>query len=257
MKKKSGDIRKAAALSLAAALLLSSVPAIAAGGNNHALQSLSTDKSNKTVPLRFAAAKTGASVSWDEKNRIATVTKDGSKLLLFVDEGKALLDGKPFDTGQAVTIIQYQTHIPEDLLSRAFAVKQQEEPVALFIEAAANHNYKEAYTSLSPALKKAIPSPEGLQAILQGYDQLFGKVEKELDLQVTRNSVHTNTAITYKTAHSAYTLILRAQADGLVDDFSVFPPNTKVYQKPAYDKGDYVQERKSGLARVNWHSQAL
>lgn len=233
-------LRKTAALSLAVALLTASAPAFGAAPILNTAAAASS--AAQGIPLRPAAAQIGATVTWDEATRTATVTLGDSKLVLFIAEGRAQLNGQPFEIGQPLHVVKHQTHIPADLLARAFNEAGQQDAASRLAAALLAGDADSAYAVLSPAMKQAIGSAQQLGVMWSGFEQYLGKPEQELGRETTSNSVHTNTAITYKSAKTAFVFTIRVSKDGLVDDFNLVPSVPSKYQKPDYDKGNYTQQ---------------
>ena len=69
------------------------------------------------LPMRAAGEALGASVSWNGNTRCVTVAKDDNLIYFFVDSTNYYINGEPYTTDVAPTIIQDRTLLP----LRAFA----------------------------------------------------------------------------------------------------------------------------------------
>lgn len=78
---------------------------------------------NTMVPVRVIAENLGAKVTWDEKNRQVTVTRDSLKILLTIDKPEVLVGGKPTKLEVAPTIVDGNTLLPLRFVGEQLGVK--------------------------------------------------------------------------------------------------------------------------------------
>ena len=81
------------------------------------------EKQRTFVPIAFAAEALGAKVSWDEKNRKVTISKDKNILEMTIGSRSYMVNGKPYTMDVAPFIKDQRTFVPIAFVALALNCK--------------------------------------------------------------------------------------------------------------------------------------
>lgn len=237
MSKKNTSVKTATSIALALSL---SLPAASAFADAPAGSSQS---GTALVPVRETASRLGAAVDWNQAEQTVTVTKGSHTLILRIGQKEALLDGKPLVLREPVRVVSGQTLVDAASLAEAFQDTKEtaEGPADAFIAKLQAGQGAEAAKLLSPNLAPALPA-ELLNQVWGSYEKLFGPVKPNPSRSESTNAVHHNVAYTFQ-ATIPFSLTVRLNAAGQVDDFYVAGVTPSTYRKPAYDNAALYTER--------------
>lgn len=223
--------KRITALTASCALLLSvpTLSSLAAGA-----------PSAELVPIRQAAGKMGASVSWNPKVNTVTITKGNTKLVLFLNGTKAMLNGIPVELKEpagAFQVANHQTKISMSWIQSIFQNSNQgtSKEVDQFLNYLKSGDGAKAAQLMSPALKEALPV-QTLNQMWGSLERTYGKVTGKLTKVEKDNAVHHNVTYTIPAAAAPVNLTIRLNHEGQVDDVYLEAALPPLYQRPAYDE---------------------
>ncbi|MGZ7443397.1 alpha/beta fold hydrolase [Paenibacillus sp. TH7-28] len=226
-------VKRAIAVTMALGLAMPTASVLAAQESSAAFE-----------PVREAAAKLGAEVSWEQSTRTITVTKGGHILKLAAGSDRAVLDGETVALNQPVRLSDGQALADAGLIAKAFAGDngQTEDTADLFLEALQAGNGAKAAEYVSEASAYALPETM-LNRLWSSYGSMFGKTVGEPAKSESLNTVHRNVTYSFQSTIVPFQVTLRLDRGGKVDDLYFAAASASAYQKPAYDNPAAYSER--------------
>lgn len=191
------------------------------------------------VPIRAFAQDNGAKLSWEASTKQITLEKNKTTLVLTIGKKDAVLNGKTLSLEQPIQVTKGTAYVDEDFMKQALA----EAPEDIFIDLLSKGEGTEAAKYVSTNSIDALPTPL-LNQLWKSLEQQLGPITKQpTSKKVAQDSVHRNITYTFTSKASPLTVIVRMDANGLIDDLFVSPATPDVYQKPSYDHPDaYTEE---------------
>lgn len=229
--KSSKWLQSAAAVTLAASLAL---PAASASAAEPAKTSV--------LPIREAAAKLGAEVHWNQSKGTITLKKGSHVLVLNLGTTKAILDGKTVSLSEPVRITEGRTVVDPASISKWLTDVVKPDTADLFLKEIQSGNGDKAAKYVSESSAYALPA-QILGKLWINNTAYFGKAEQQPIKQESTNSVHRNVTYTFNTDKIPFTLTVRLNSAGKVDDLYLTVATASTYHKPAYDNASAYTER--------------
>lgn len=208
------------------------------------------------VPLRFLAEAAGATVEWDGETRTVTVvTADGVTATLRIGDTEALVDGQPVPIGAEAVLVGDRTWVPQAFMERVLAMPvawdpEKEQPVVnpyvlkafRLVNDLKRGDLAAVNAQLSPALQEAVPQEAWLQ--IGASLAPLGELGRPQVLGASVTAVHHNVDVLLPFAAAAQKLIVRFDANGLVDDFhlNTYMPIDTAGEPPYADPSAFVEE---------------
>lgn len=237
MSKNKKRLQSAAAITLALSLSLPAASAFAASSNT------TGQSGTALIPLREAASGLGAAVEWNSKDQTVTVKKGSQVLVLKVGSKEALLNGEAVTLNETVRIVSGHTLVEASLITKVLAdAETPADPADAFMSLLKSGNGAEAARYVSPSVAPIL-SADVLNVLWTNYETLFGKVSAQTARTEQATAVHRNVTFTFQGAIAPFSLTLRMNAVGKVDDFYVATAAPSQYQKPSYDHQDSYTEK--------------
>ncbi|ANS76932.1 hypothetical protein AWM70_22050 [Paenibacillus yonginensis] len=263
--------KKATAAALALGLILpaagvAEAQADEAGQNTPASESAYPKPELK--PVREIARSLGIQVDWRPADKSVTLTFGGQNLVLFPAKGEASFNGKQITYSQSgpAGFRNGQTWMSESWVREVFGLKAdmetgnsgsagntggsadgKEDAAAAkiadrFMSLLSAGSGQEAYQLASPALQQAI-TPEQLQSLWSNYERIYGKAGAVTLKSQTANAVHQNVVYRVQAAAAPFTLTIRLNPAGQVDDLYLATETPDTYQKAPYDDASSYSEQ--------------
>jgi fermentation-respiration switch protein FrsA (DUF1100 family) len=191
------------------------------------------------VPIRAFAQDNGAKLSWEASTKKITLEKNKTTLVLTIGEKDVVLNGKTLSLEQPIQVTKGTAYVDEDFMKQALA----EAPEDIFIDLLSKGEGTEAAKYVNTSAAEALPTPV-LNQLWKSLEQQFGPITKEPTAKkVAQDTVHRNITYTFTSKSSPLNVIVRMDANGLVDDIYISPEIPDVYQKPSYDNPNtYTEE---------------
>ncbi|MGF7049368.1 dienelactone hydrolase [Paenibacillus sp. DS2015] len=239
MRRKSIALQTAVTVTLALSLV---IPL-----NGAAAAAKSDNKENELTSVRLAASTYGAKVSWNQASRTVTITKGSITVVFKVGETQALVNGQTTPIGDKVSIVGNQAFVPMDFITQIF--KDEEDiptsslkTVDLFLTQLKSGQGSKVTAYMSPALKEALPT-QVLNILWSNYEQVYGKFVSQSLQTEDDNAVHHNITYDIQTDKIPFSITLRLNPQGQVDDLYMAPTYPSTYKKPDYDHpSTYIEE---------------
>ncbi|GGA50093.1 alpha/beta fold hydrolase [Paenibacillus physcomitrellae] len=249
--------KKASAAALALGLILpaaglTEAQAAEAGQNTPASES--TYPKPELKPVRDIAGSLSIQVDWNPANKSVTLTLGGQSLVLFPASGEASFNGKQITYSQSgpAGFRNGQTRVSESWVRDIFGLKgnmgtgnaagsadgteasSATKAADQFMHLLSAGSGQEAYQLASPALQQAV-SPEQFQSLWSNYEQIYGKAGAVMLKSQTANAVHQNVVYRVQAAVAPFTVTIRLNPAGQVDDLYLATETPDTYQKAPYD----------------------
>ncbi|HEY2493864.1 MAG TPA: alpha/beta fold hydrolase [Paenibacillus sp.] len=237
MKKKSITMQTAATVTLALSLAIPMNGATAASPN----------QDNELTSVRLAANNLGAKVFWEQASRTVTLTKGSTTVVFTVGETQALVNGQTTPIGDKVTIVGNQALVPVKFITQIFTDEEgtpsnSTNTSDLFLTQLKTGQGSKATEYMSPALKAALPA-QVLNTLWSNYEQLYGKFVSQSAKTENGNAVHHNVTYAIQTDKIPFSITLRLNTQGQIDDLYITPTYPSTYKKPDYDlPANYTEE---------------
>lgn len=237
---------------LAAAVLLTTAFAQAAMANGTNVDS------NRGIPLRQAADWVGAKVTWDAKNKAASVTYGEQVWTVFLGKTDSKLNQQPLQLSSAAVMndqqmLEVQLSDINKALNTQLSMKGEgavdltssdaKTLASHLIKALFDGNTKEVQAYMSEALNTSL-SPATLQMIQQQLKAMYGSVDQLLNQVETTNAIHHNVRLTYSGPQGApFAIDVRFNPAGQLDDLFLPLSLANTYKAPDYDHPNkYTEE---------------
>lgn len=194
---------------------------------------------NSLVPIRAFAQDNGAKLSWEASTKKITLEKNKTTLVLTIGEKEAVLNGKALSLEQPIQVTKGTAYVDEDFMKQVLA----EAPEDIFIDLLSKGEGTEAAKYVSTSSAEALPTSL-LSKLWSSLEGQFGYIPiQPTAKKVTQDSVHRNAVYSFTSKATPLTIIVRMDANGLVDDLNVSAAVPDVYQKPSYDHpNSYTEE---------------
>lgn len=237
MSKHKKTLQSAAAITLALSLSLPAASAFAAPSDS------TSQSGTALIPLREAASGLGAVVDWNPSDQTVTVKKGTQVLVLKIGSKQATLNGEAVTLGETVRIVSGHTLVEASLITKMFEVAEaQKDPADAFISLLKSGNGTQAAEYVTPSVAPIL-STDVLNVLWANYESLFGKVSAQTSRTEQTTAVHRNVTYTFQAANAPFSITLRMNAEGKVDDYYFATAGPSQYQKPSYDDQDAYTEK--------------
>ncbi|MBB3108897.1 hypothetical protein FHS18_000949 [Paenibacillus phyllosphaerae] len=243
--------KKWLAVTLAAGMLTSSTPTLATAASGSAA-------SEQLIPLRTAAEQIGAIVQYDVAARTAIVRWAGHELRYTLGKSEMVADGREIPLASALAAnAEGRIVVPLRSFNESLGITTEwnmnggllpdiesyEARGAAWIELLERGNWPAARESFSGLLAASLPQ-QLLAAYWAQIASQYGNLVELKQTTVERNLVHTTAQLVYLTDRGAmFTIELRYDQQGDLNDLFIPPVAETSYEPPAYDrKASYTEE---------------
>lgn len=253
-------MKKSLKQAIAAFLLTAAITAPSISGSAGA--AAATEAAAQKVPIRDVAEQGGAIVTWDDNSRTVTVKQGNMTLVLKIGSAEATLNGKPFNVGEPIEIVNEKTVVPISLFAQVQALQAEEvfsgskdggqmspsqseaaAKAADFLAKLTGGHFAEATNSLGPNLRAVMPDAV-LQQLWNTVEKQAGPLGKQLSSKVEENSVHRSVTSIYQGTAVPVEITIRLDKAGFVDDFVISPAQPpSAYIKPSYENSAKYTEQ--------------
>lgn len=237
MKKKTITMQTVATVTLALSLAIPMNGASAESAN----------QDNKLTSVRLAANTLGAKVLWEQASRTVTLTKGSTTVVFTVGKMQALVNGQTTPIEGKVTIVDNQALVPLKFITQVFTdeegTPEDSTNIAdLFLTQLKSGQGSKATEYMSSALKEALPA-QVLNSLWSNYEQIFGKFISQSHKTENDNAVHHNVTYAIQTDKIPFSITLRLNTKGQIDDLYMTPTYPSTYKKPDYDLSTTYTEK--------------
>jgi len=198
--------------------------------------SAASQQKETIAPVRETAKNLGAEVKWDQTSHKITLTKGTTTLILTIGNSQAIVNGKSVALTGPLRIVSNQAVMPVEFIKNVFASKEtvSTDTADLFFDQLKSGNGTKAAEYLSPTLKQTLPT-QMLDTLWESFEKAYGKsIEEPLKSEKT-NAVHRNVTYNIKSNTIPFSITLRLNQKGQIDDLNIAPASPSTYQKPSYD----------------------
>ncbi len=230
---KSKVIRSVTAASIALSLAIPMVSVSAA-----------PQKDGTIAPVRVTAKNLGAEVKWDQTSHKVTLTKGTTTLILTIGNSQAIVNGKSVSLAGPVRIVSNQAVMPIEFITNVFASKEtvSNDTADLFYDQLKAGNGAKASQYMSPTLKQSLPT-QILDVLWANYEKMYGKPVGQSVKSEKTNAIHRNVTYTIQSTVIPFSVTLRLNQEGQIDDLYIAVATSSTYQKPSYDNPTSYMEQ--------------
>ncbi len=206
------------------------------------------------VPVKYICESKGGTVSWDGKNKIATLKYGNKDLLLKIGSNIITTNGKTKSLNSKVTTISGRTVLPLSVLNQELGLKVSNDEClkiigVKFIDLLKNNQITEVSGLLSETFSKYLS--------LKYIDQISTTISsfefnnEKIDL--TKNTVHQNLSIPFVYNKTNYNYIIKFDYDGKINELNstIVQPQTE-YINPQYDDSNNYIEQQVTIGTWAW-----
>jgi len=198
--------------------------------------SAASQQKEAIAPVRETAETLGAEVKWDQTSHKITLTKGTTTLILTIGNSPAILNGKSVALTWPLRIISNQAVMPVEFITNVFASKGtvSTDTADLFFDQLKAGNGAKASDYMSPTLKQTLPT-QILDTLWRNAETMYGKSIGEALKSEQTTAIHRNVTYNIKASIVPFSVTLRLNKEGQIDDLNVAVTSASTYQKPSYD----------------------
>lgn len=215
------------------------------------------DDGTEKVPLRTVVESIGAVVKWNADNRQAVVTRGQVELVVTIGTDTALVNRQARTMDSKAGLSGGQTLVSLDTIRQAFDVDVNWDPQAgllvgpedvktrgsYFIHLLQSDRFKDARAMMNQRLQQQLPE-QLLQTYWVSNTTVYGSPAQLLMLNQEETVVHNNAMLGYATPQQTpFSIIIRFDDTGKIDDLYLPYLPSGAYQKPSYDNPAQYVER--------------
>ncbi|WP_080869076.1 stalk domain-containing protein [Aneurinibacillus migulanus] len=235
--------KKVLAASLTAAI---SIPSLA---------SAAVPPQESLVSLRTLGEQAGATVTWDQQTRTATVTLDGTIITVAQNSDYITVNGEKVPLPQKSQIIEDRLMVPPSVLHERLTNKKEqpkeenknEKAATAFIESMQKGQFDKAVDTFSADLLKVMDAERMKKYWSVLPEQLNAGPLKEIGTAKTQseNAVHITVEVPLVFEKATVPFTIKLDKQGKINDFllSLMPPAQQVAEEPTYSKNDAYTEK--------------